>query len=239
MQSISTNIFQQSGECRIAEIKMNAPRGNMLTLSLLDELIRVLQSLRTEQCGCLVISGGNHVFSVGADPKQLLALETCEEVLERLSQTNDLIAKFEGITIAAIAGYALGGGAELALACDFIVGNETSKIGFPEVSIGVIPGGGATVRLPHRIGVAKSIELILTGRVLSGTEALSINLIDSFTGSIQPSKWSREFAEQITRSNHNQIHSVKQLLRASFEERSVLLTKERSLLVQILRNKAN
>jgi len=239
MQSISTNIFQQSGECRIAEIKMNAPRGNMLTLSLLDELIRVLQSLRTEQCGCLVISGGNHVFSVGADPKQLLALETCEEVLERLSQTNDLIANFEGITIAAIAGYALGGGAELALACDFIVGNETSKIGFPEVSIGVIPGGGATVRLPHRIGVAKSIELILTGRVLSGTEALSINLIDSFTGSIQPSKWSREFAEQITRSNHNQIHSVKQLLRASFEDRSVLLTKERSLLVQILRNKAN
>jgi enoyl-CoA hydratase/carnithine racemase len=239
MQSISTNIFQQSGECRIAEIKMNAPRGNMLTLSLLDELIRVLQSLRTEQCGCLVISGGNHVFSVGADPKQLLALETCEEFLERLSQTNDLIAKFEGITIAAIAGYALGGGAELALACDFIVGNETSKIGFPEVSIGVIPGGGATVRLPHRIGVAKSIELILTGRVLSGTEALSINLIDSFTGSIQPSKWSREFAEQITRSNHNQIHSVKQLLRASFEDRSVLLTKERSLLVQILRNKAN
>ena len=218
---------------------MNAPRGNMLTLSLLDELIRVLQSLRTEQCGCLVISGGNHVFSVGADPKQLLALETCEEVLERLSQTNDLIAKFEGITIAAIAGYALGGGAELALACDFIVGNDTSKIGFPEVSIGVIPGGGATVRLPHRIGVAKSIELILTGRVLSGTEALSINLIDSFTGSIQPSKWSREFAEQITRSNHNQIHSVKQLLRASFEDRSVLLTKERSLLVQILRNKAN
>ena len=106
-------------------------------------------------------------------------------------------------------------------------------------SIGVIPGGGATVRLPHRIGVAKSIELILTGRVLSGTEALSINLIDSFTGSIQPSKWSREFAEQITRSNHNQIHSVKQLLRASFEDRSVLLTKERSLLVQILRNKAN
>lgn len=211
----------------------------MLTLSLLDELIRVLQSLRTEQCGCLVISGGNHVFSVGADPKQLLALETCEEVLERLSLTNDLIAKFEGITIAAIAGYALGGGAELALACDFIVGNETSKIGFPEVSIGVIPGGGATVRLPHRIGVAKSIELILTGRVLSGTEALSINLIDSFTGSIQPSKWSREFAEQITRSNHNQIHSVKQLLRASFEDRSVLLTKERSLLVQILRNKAN
>lgn len=218
---------------------MNAPKGNMLTLSLLDELIRVLQSLRTEQCGCLVISGGNHVFSVGADPKQLLALETCEEVLERLSQTNDLIAKFEGITIAAIAGYALGGGAELALACDFIVGNETSKIGFPEVSIGVIPGGGATVRLPHRIGVAKSIELIFTGRVLSGTEALSINLIDSFTGSIQPSKWSREFAEQITRSNHNQIHSVKQLLRASFEDRSVLLTKERSLLVQILQNKAD
>ena len=218
---------------------MNAPRGNMLTISLLDELIRVLQSLRTEQCGCLVISGGNHVFSVGADPKQLLALETCEEVLERLSQANDLIAKFEGITIAAIAGYALGGGAELALACDFIVGNETSKIGFPEVSIGVIPGGGATVRLPHRIGVAKSIELILTGRVLSGSEALSLNLIDSFTGSIQPSKWSREFAEQITRSKHNQIHSVKQLLRASFEDRSVLLTKERSLLVQILRNKAD
>lgn len=211
----------------------------MLTISLLDELIRVLQSLRTEQCGCLVISGGNHVFSVGADPKQLLALETCEEVLERLSQANDLIAKFEGITIAAIAGYALGGGAELALACDFIVGNENSKIGFPEVSIGVIPGGGATVRLPHRIGVAKSIELILTGRVLSGSEALSLNLIDSFTGSIQPSKWSREFAEQITRSKHNQIHSVKQLLRASFEDRSVLLTKERSLLVQILRNKAD
>lgn len=237
MLSISTNVFQLSGESRIAEIKMNAPRGNMLTLSLLDELILVLQSLRTEQFGCLIISGGNHIFSVGADPKQLLALETCNEVLERLSQTNDLIAKFEGITIAAIAGYALGGGAELALACDFIVGNETSKIGFPEVSIGIIPGGGATVRLPHRIGVAKSIELILTGRVLSGTEALSFNLIDSFIGSLQPSKWSHEFAEQITRSRINQIHSVKQLLRASFEDRNALLAKERSLLVQILRKK--
>jgi enoyl-CoA hydratase/carnithine racemase len=142
----------------------------MLTLSLLDELIRVLQSLKTEQCGCLIISGGNHVFSVGADPKQLLALETCEEVLERLSQVNDLITKFEGITIAAIAGYALGGGAELALACDFIVGNESSRIGFPEVSLGIIPGGGATVRLPLRVGVAKSIELILTGRVLTGSD---------------------------------------------------------------------
>jgi enoyl-CoA hydratase len=239
MKSISTNIFQQSGDCRIAEIKISAPRGNMLTLSLLDELIRVLQSLKTEQCGCLIISGGNHVFSVGADPKQLLALETCEEVLERLSQVNDLITKFEGITIAAIAGYALGGGAELALACDFIVGNESSRIGFPEVSLGIIPGGGATVRLPLRVGVAKSIELILTGRVLTGSEALNFNLIDSFIGSIQPSKRSHEFAEQITRSHINQIHSVKQLLCASFEDRSVLLAKERSLLVQILRNKAD
>ena len=236
MQMISTDFFQESGKCRVAKITMNGPKGNVLTISLLDELINTLHGFETEQCGCLILSGGNHFFSVGADTKQLLALETCEAVLERLSQANDLIAKFKGITIAAIAGYALGGGAELALSCDFIVGNETSRIGFPEVSLGIIPGGGATVRLPSRVGVAKSIELILTGRVLSGSEALEFNLIDFNVGSIQPSTWSYEFAKQLTRSSNQQIHAVKNLLRASFENREVLFSNEQLSLVEILKN---
>ena len=233
MALVELKLSSIPGKSRLAEVLLHAPKGNTLSVSVLDELIDVLQQIHTQEFGCLTISGGNHVFSVGADIDQLLEPEIGEVLLERLSKAISLITTFEGISIAAISGFALGGGAELALACDYIAGNDSSRIGFPEVSLGVIPGGGATQLLPNRIGVAKSIELILTGRIVAGQEAARMNLIDVCIGSEALSGWSIEFAEQIVSSNIDQIRYIKKLTSATVNVDKTELLKERRALLHL------
>ena len=233
MALVELKLSSIPGKSRLAEVLLHAPKGNTLSVSVLDELIDVLQQIHTQEFGCLTISGGNHVFSVGADIDQLLEPEIGEVLLERLSKAISLITTFEGISIAAISGFALGGGAELALACDYIAGNDSSRIGFPEVSLGVIPGGGATQLLPNRIGVAKSIELILTGRIVAGQEAARMNLIDVCIGSEALSGWSIAFAEQIVSSNIDQIRYIKKLTSATVNVDNTELLKERIALLHL------
>ena len=233
MALVELKLSSIPGKSRLAEVLLHAPKGNTLSVSVLDELIDVLQQIHTQEFGCLTISGGNHVFSVGADIDQLLEPEIGEVLLERLSKAISLITTFEGISIAAISGFALGGGAELALACDYIAGNDNSRIGFPEVSLGVIPGGGATQLLPNRIGVAKSIELILTGRIVAGQEAARMNLIDVCIGSEALSGWSLAFAEQIVSSNIDQIRYIKKLTSATVNVDNTELLRERIALLRL------
>lgn len=242
MSLVNLKLTNLPGKSGLAEVVLCAPKGNTLSISVLNELIDVLELICAQEIGCLMISGGSHVFSVGANTDQLLAPDMGEVLLDRLSRACNLIKTFEGVSFATISGFALGGGAELALACDFIAGNENSKIGFPEVSLGLIPGGGATQLLPNRIGVAKSIELILTGRIVAGKEAAKMNLIDVCVDADVLSEWSLAFAEQIIRSNIDQIRYVKELTSASFSVNSVLLLRERMALLnlaQILRTLDN
>ena len=233
MELVELKLSSIPGKSRLAEVLLHAPKGNTLSVSVLDELIDVLQQIHTQEFGCLTISGGNHVFSVGADIDQLLEPEIGEVLLERLSKAISLITTFEGISIATISGFALGGGAELALACDYIAGNDNSRIGFPEVSLGVIPGGGATQLLPNRIGISKSIELILSGRIVSGQEAARMNLIDVCVGAEAVSGWSLAFAEQIVGSNIDQIRHIKELISATVNVDSAVLLRERMALLRM------
>lgn len=237
MISIDTEFVQLPGRSCFAKMRMSGHKGNQLSLSFLDNLCYVLQDLNNKELSCLIISGGNHVFSVGLDTKQLFAPETSKDILESLAAVNRLIENFEGITVSSVAGYALGGGAELALSCDVIVGDVSTKMGFPEISHGIFPGGGATSKLPRRLGISKSLELILTGKILSGSEAWEANLLDFYIDTMRLSEWSQNFAEKISRASLDQIRSVKRLVTGSQEHQIENLSLDRNILQSLIQNK--
>ncbi len=151
---------------------------NALNTDLAEELITILETIDADPAiGCIVITGTETYFSVGADIKEMHA-KTYEDM-----QSEDFFAIWERFTaiktpkIAAVAGYALGGGCELALMCDLIIGAENAVFGQPEIKLGVIPGIGGTQRLTHLIGKARAMDLILTGDTINAEEALKYGLI--------------------------------------------------------------
>lgn len=164
----------------VATITLNRPQAlNALSPELMDELIAIIEALdEDEAVRVLVLTGGPRVFAAGADIKAM-AESSPLEMLERRS-----ISKWERIRrcrkpiIAAVSGYALGGGCELMMMCDIIVASETAQFGQPEINIGVIPGAGGTQRLTRAIGPYRAMELILTGATLSAREALAAGLIN-------------------------------------------------------------
>jgi enoyl-CoA hydratase/carnithine racemase len=152
---------------------------NALDEALIGALHEALDTLQKEHARALVITGaGSRAFASGADIAELLQRKR-EDAWRRINSA--LFAKIEAFpapTVAGINGYALGGGLELALACDLRVASEAAKLGQPEVSLGIIPGAGATYRLPRIIGVGRAKDLILTARVIDANEALQMGLVN-------------------------------------------------------------
>jgi enoyl-CoA hydratase len=161
-------------------VRLNEPRTfNALTGPLMDELMGALAALdRDESVRCLVITGTAKVFAAGADIKEM-AEATPVELMEKA-----FIARWERLrglrkpVIAAVSGYALGGGCELALACDMIVASETAVFGQPEINLGVIPGAGGTQRLARTVGKALAMEMCLNDRRLTAVEAERCGLVN-------------------------------------------------------------
>ena len=154
-------------------IQINRPQQlNALNAVVMEELAMAAEAFDgNEQVGCLVITGDQRAFAAGADIKEMVDA-TAVEMLQRNSIARwDRIGKIKKPIIAAVSGYCLGGGWELAMACDLIVASESAQFGQPEINIGVIPGAGATQRLTRALGKSKAMELILTGRYLSAREA--------------------------------------------------------------------
>lgn len=164
----------------VATITLNRPRAlNALSPALMDELIATVERLDDDETvRVLVLTGGPRVFAAGADIKAMVE-SSSTQMLERRT-----IAKWERIRacrkpiIAAVSGYALGGGCELAMMCDMIVASETAQFGQPEINIGVIPGAGGTQRLTRAIGPYRAMEMILTGSTLSAREAYAAGLVN-------------------------------------------------------------
>jgi len=169
-------------EGNIGWIVLNRPhRLNAMTIELLNELSTALDEFEADgDVRCIIITGaGDRAFSVGADVTSFSSL-TPVTAVEASSKGQEVISKIEKISkpvIAAINGYALGGGLELALACDFRIASETSQLGQPEIKLGIIPGWGGTQRLPRIIGLAKAKELIMLGDRITADEALRIGLV--------------------------------------------------------------
>jgi enoyl-CoA hydratase/carnithine racemase len=161
----------------VALVRLDRPKANALSAAVLTELHDVATSLHADPPGAVVLWGGRRIFAAGADIVEL-GDSGAGAVGASFTQALGALASLPRATIAAVNGYALGGGLELALACDFRVGAADSRFGLPEVLLGVIPGGGGTQRLPRLIGPSRAKELIFSGRQVRAEEALSIGLVN-------------------------------------------------------------
>jgi enoyl-CoA hydratase len=164
---------------RVGLIRLNRPQAlNALNAALRDELLAAAERLDADgKIGCIVITGSDKAFAAGADIKEM-ADKSYFDVF-----TSDFAADYERLTrlrkpiIAAVAGFALGGGCELAMMCDVIIAADSAKFGQPEIKLGVIPGMGGTQRLTRAVGKAKAMDLILTGRMMDAAEAERSGLV--------------------------------------------------------------
>jgi enoyl-CoA hydratase len=162
----------------VAVIRLDNPKVNALSSELLAQLATAARSLNDDPPGAVVVTGGDRVFAAGADIAEFGGSARARQVGGNFRRALDAVAAIPRATIAAIAGYALGGGCELALACDLRVASDQAKLGQPEILLGIIPGGGATQRLARLVGPARAKDLILTGRQVDAEEALRIGLVD-------------------------------------------------------------
>ncbi|MFK4133382.1 MULTISPECIES: enoyl-CoA hydratase [Pseudomonas] len=164
---------------RVALITLNRPQAlNALNTQLIDELNQALDGLeRDSTIGCIVLTGSSKAFAAGADIKEMADLTFPDIYLDDFFSAVDRVASRRKPMIAAVAGYALGGGCELALLCDFIYAADNAKFGLPEIKLGVLPGMGGTQRLTRALGKAKAMEMCLTGRMMEAPEAERAGLV--------------------------------------------------------------
>jgi enoyl-CoA hydratase len=168
----------------VAVVTLNNPKVNALSKALLAELAAVAEDLTRTPPGAVVVTGGDRLFAAGAEISEFWggdAVIARDEVLALgggFLRALNAVAAIPRITIAAISGFALGGGCELALACDLRIAGAKAKLGQPEVLLGIIPGGGGTQRLARLVGPAKAKDLILSGRQVGADEALAMGLVD-------------------------------------------------------------
>ncbi len=161
----------------VALVRLDRPKANALSAAVLGQLEAAANGLREDPPGSVVLWGGRRIFAAGADIVELESIGAAA-VGANFAAALDALASVPRATIAAVNGFALGGGLELALACDFRVCAEDSKFGLPEVLLGVIPGGGGTQRLPRLVGSSRAKEMIMTGRQVRAEEAQAIGLVN-------------------------------------------------------------
>jgi len=162
----------------VAVVTLNNPKVNALSQALLAELHEVALDLTANPPGAVVITGGERIFAAGADISEFGGAAEAAAIGAGFHRALDAIAAIPRFVIAAVSGFALGGGCELTLACDYRIAGEKAVFGQPEVLLGIIPGGGGTQRLPRVVGRSRAKELMITGRQVKSAEALAIGLAD-------------------------------------------------------------
>lgn len=163
-----------------AVLRLNRPRElNALNLQLMQELKAGLALLDAdENIRCIIITGSERAFAAGADIKQMQDLNAIDMLKIDQFSTWDAIRKTKKPIIAAVSGFALGGGCELAMLCDMIIASESAQFGQPEIKIGVMPGAGGTQRLTRAVGKVNAMEMVLTGKFISAEKALQLGLVN-------------------------------------------------------------
>jgi enoyl-CoA hydratase len=164
---------------RVGLITLNRPAArNALNAALIEELSHALDRFESDDgIGAVVLTGNEKAFAAGADIKEMQEKTYIDVLKEDFAASWDRLARTRKPVIAAVAGYALGGGCELAMMCDFIIAADTARFGQPEITLGVIPGIGGTQRLTRSVGKAKAMDLILTGRMMDAAEAERCGLV--------------------------------------------------------------
>jgi enoyl-CoA hydratase len=164
----------------IGVVTLNRPQAlNALSYGLVKDLSLAMQELdRDREVRVIIVTGGEKVFAAGADIKEMADRGPFDERIHERLGYRDQINKIAKPVIAAVSGFALGGGCELAMSCDIIIASETARFGQPEVNLGIIPGSGGTQRLTHLVGKHRAMELVLTGDIINAADAERFGLIN-------------------------------------------------------------
>lgn len=189
MSSPSPDILTDSPAPHLLRVTLNRPEArNALRTQLLAELAAVLLAAETdESVRCVIITGGPKVFAAGADVREMADIATAAAVAEQRQAAWRVIHDFSKPLVAAVNGYCLGGGNELAMLCDVIVAADDAQFGQPEIKLGMIPGAGGTQRLTAAMGKARAMKFVLTGEFFGAAEALAAGLVSEIaaTGEVQ------------------------------------------------------
>jgi enoyl-CoA hydratase len=215
--SSETVIVERRG--RVGIVRLNRPQAlNALNVTLMDELLGAVEAFDADAgVGCILITGSDKAFAAGADIKEM-ADKTYIDIFRA-----DYTADYERLTrvrkpvIAAVAGFALGGGCELAMMCDFIIAADTAKFGQPEIKLGIIPGIGGTQRLTRAVGKAKAMDLILTGRMMDAAEAERSGLVARVVPAASLMEEAMKVAETIAALSQPSLLAAKEAVNRSFE----------------------
>lgn len=162
----------------VAVITLNNPKVNALSQAVLADLHAAALDLTANPPGAVVVTGGERIFAAGADISEFSGPSEAAAIGAGFHRALNAVAAIPRFVIAAVSGFALGGGCELALACDYRIAGEKAVFGQPEVLLGIIPGGGGTQRMPRVVGRSRAKELLITGRQVKSAEALAIGLAD-------------------------------------------------------------
>jgi enoyl-CoA hydratase len=204
---------------RVGIVRLNRPQAlNALNVQLMGELLGAVEAFDADAgIGCILITGSDKAFAAGADIKEM-ADKTYIDIFRA-----DYTADYERLTrvrkpvIAAVAGFALGGGCELAMMCDFIIAADTAKFGQPEIKLGIIPGIGGTQRLTRAVGKAKAMDLILTGRMMDAAEAERSGLVARVVPATSLMEEAMKVAETIAALSQPSLLAAKEAVNRSFE----------------------
>jgi enoyl-CoA hydratase len=167
----------------VAIVTLDNPKVNALSTAVLGALHEAAVELTERPAGAVVITGGDRLFAAGADISEFGGPDEATRIGAAFHTALDAVAAIPRFVIAAVSGYALGGGCELALACDYRIAAERAVFGQPEILLGIIPGGGGTQRLPRVVGSSRAKEMMITGRQVRADEALRIGLADEVVAS--------------------------------------------------------
>ncbi|NUP00917.1 MAG: enoyl-CoA hydratase/isomerase family protein [Nonomuraea sp.] len=205
---------------QIATIRLDRPKMNALNVQMQREIVEAaLEVDADEQIQAVIIYGGERVFAAGVDIKEMadmsyVDMSTHSRALQACFTT---VARIGKPVIAAVTGYALGGGCELALCADFRVAGESAKLGQPEILLGLVPGAGGTQRLPRLVGPARAKDLIFTGRHVPAAEALAMGLVDRVVPDEQVYTAALEWAATFVGGPSVALRAAKQAVDQGFE----------------------
>jgi enoyl-CoA hydratase len=213
-ENITTSIEDQ-----IAVVNLNRPKVlNALNHHLMDELVSALEQYdRDDTVRAIVLTGSDRAFAAGADIKEMSDETTISIMGKDRFATWDRIRSIKKPIIAAVSGFALGGGCELVMNCDIIIASETAQFGQPEINIGVIPGAGGTQRLTRIVGKHRAMEIILTGRPFSAAEALELGLVNKVMPVEIYLEEAKNIAREIAKKSPVAVRLAKEAILKAFE----------------------
>jgi enoyl-CoA hydratase len=204
---------------RVGIIRLNRPQAlNALNKALICELTQAIETFDAdEKIGCLLITGNDKAFAAGADIKEMADKLFIEAYLGDFVSNWNAAAEARKPIVAAVAGFALGGGCELAMQCDIVIAADTARFGQPEIKLGVIPGIGGTQRLTHAIGKAKAMDLILTGRMMDAAEAEKSGLVARVVPAANLMDEAMKVADTIANMSLPSVLAGKEAINRAFE----------------------